>query len=71
MEWFGRSNKNFDFNMFSDSHFVIFAIFLLIVSFIFLNRRKLKSEKWRKAEILTAISLIVIRNHLSHMDDCS
>ena len=60
MEWFGRSNKNYDFNMFSDSHFVILAIFLLIVSFIFLNRKKLKSEKWRKAEILAAISLIVI-----------
>ena len=60
MEWFGHSNKSFDFNMFSDSHFVILAIFLLITSFIFLNRNKLKSEKWRKAEILAAISLIVI-----------
>ena len=60
MEWFGRSNKSFDFDMFSDSHFVILAIFLLITLFISLNRNKLKSEKWRKTEILAAISLIVI-----------
>ncbi|MBB6446174.1 YwaF family protein [Bacillus benzoevorans] len=60
MEWFGRSSKGFDFEMFSGSHFVMLAIFLIIAVLIFLNREKLRSNKWRKAEIGVAISLIVI-----------
>jgi hypothetical integral membrane protein (TIGR02206 family) len=60
MEWFGRSSKSFEFDMFSGSHFVILAIFFIMTVIIFLNRKKLHSEKWRKAEIGAAISLILI-----------
>ena len=60
MDWFGRSSKSFDFAMFSGSHFVVLAIFLVMAVLIFLNRGKFQGEKWRKAEIGVAISLIVI-----------
>jgi hypothetical integral membrane protein (TIGR02206 family) len=60
MEWFGRSSKAFEFEMFSGSHFVILTIFFLITALIFLNRGKFQSDYWRKAEIGAAISLIVI-----------
>jgi hypothetical integral membrane protein (TIGR02206 family) len=66
MDWFGHSNRSFDFNMFSVSHFVILAIFILITVIIFLNRKKFNDEKWRKAEMGVAISLILfeIMNHV-------
>jgi hypothetical integral membrane protein (TIGR02206 family) len=66
MKWFGPSNKSFDFDMFSGSHFVILAIFILITVIIFLYRKKLRDEKWRKAEIEVAISLILFEmtNHV-------
>jgi hypothetical integral membrane protein (TIGR02206 family) len=66
MEWFGSDNRHFDFNMFSFSHFVILTIFMLIVVFIFLNRKVMNVEKWRKSEVGVAISLILfeIANHV-------
>ena len=66
MEWFGSDNRSYDFNMFSLSHFVILTIFMLIVVVIFLNRKKMNSENWRKSEVSIAISLILfeITNHL-------
>jgi hypothetical integral membrane protein (TIGR02206 family) len=66
MEWFGASNKTFDFDLFSGSHLVILTIFILIVIVIFLNRRILSDEKWRRTEIGVAISLILfeITNHV-------
>lgn len=66
MDWYGKDNKSFDFNMFSLSHFVILAIFILMAVVIFLNRKKLKGEKWRKTEVGVAISLILfeIANHV-------
>ena len=66
MEWFGASNKTFDFDLFSQSHLVILTIFILIVIVIFLNRRILSDEKWRRTEIGVAISLILfeITNHV-------
>ena len=65
MEWFSSDNRSYDFNMFSLSHFVILTIFMLIVVVIFLNRKKLNGENWRKGEVGMAISLILfeIRNH--------
>nr|WP_295974522.1 TIGR02206 family membrane protein [uncultured Bacillus sp.] len=60
MEWFGRSNRSFDFNLFSGSHFAVIAVFLIISVFIFLNRKNSTGENWRKAEIGAAISLITI-----------
>jgi hypothetical integral membrane protein (TIGR02206 family) len=60
MEWFSASNASYEFSMFSGSHIVILVIFLLISIFIFLNREKLKEEKWRRVEIGTAIFLILL-----------
>lgn len=60
MEWFGRSNKNYDFEMFSVSHFVIISILILVSLGIFLFRKKLKSELWRLIDIAIALSLILI-----------
>jgi hypothetical integral membrane protein (TIGR02206 family) len=57
---FGRSSKNFDFEMFSGSHLVIISILLLVSVSIFLNRNKLKDEKWRNTEIRVAITLIIM-----------
>ncbi|WP_226642424.1 TIGR02206 family membrane protein [Mesobacillus subterraneus] len=66
MEWFGHSNKGFNFDMFSLSHYVTLTIFFLVCSLIFIHRKKLSVERWRKAELGTALSLILIEitNHL-------
>ncbi len=59
MGWFGKDNRSFDFDMFSLSHFVVLALFIIITVFIFLNRNKWSSKKWRKNEVGIAISLIL------------
>lgn len=66
MEWFGRSNKSFDFVMFSASHFVILAIFVFISVVIFLYRKKLNDDNWKRAELGVTFSLILceIMNHI-------
>lgn len=60
MGWFGRSYKEYDFEMFSLSHFVIMGIFILIAIGIFLYKDKLAAGEWRKTELGSAISLIII-----------
>jgi hypothetical integral membrane protein (TIGR02206 family) len=60
MGCFGGSYKEFDFEMFSVSHFVIIAILFLVSIIIFIKRDTLKDKKWRKVEIGIGISLIVI-----------
>ncbi|MEH7305281.1 YwaF family protein [Neobacillus drentensis] len=57
---FGRSFKNYDFEMFSISHIVIIAILLLISVCLFLFRDKMKTTEWRRTEIGVAVSLIII-----------
>ncbi|HAQ06214.1 MAG TPA: TIGR02206 family membrane protein [Bacillus bacterium] len=66
MKWFGPSNKSFEFDMFSDSHFVILTIFITVSIAIFLYRKDLKKDCWRKVEIGFALSLIYteIMNHV-------
>lgn len=66
MDWFGLSNKSFDFDMFSRSHIIILVIFILITAVIFLYRKKLNGNKWRRTEIGVIFSLILfeITNHL-------
>ena len=59
-EWFGRSFKNYDFQMFSLSHFVVISIFILVSILIFLFKDKLKAEEWRYVEFGVAISLIIM-----------
>ena len=59
MEWFGLSKQSFDFKMFSSSHLMILVIFILISFVIFLKRKYLHHEKWRRTEIGIAISLIL------------
>ncbi|MCH6266215.1 MULTISPECIES: TIGR02206 family membrane protein [Neobacillus] len=61
MDWFGGSYKDFDFEMFSISHWMIIAILLAGSTAIFVNRRKFfDNNKWRKVEIGAAVSLILI-----------
>lgn len=60
MEWFGRSNKNYDFDMFSTSHFIVVAILVIVSVCIYLFRDSLKNKKMRRVEIGFAISLIII-----------
>lgn len=60
MGWFGGSNKQFDFEMFSISHFVIIALLFIGSVLIYINRDKLKDKKWRKAEVAVGISLFII-----------
>jgi len=57
---FGRSFTNYDFEMFSISHFVIISILILGALFIFLKRDQLKSSQTKRTEIGIAISLIII-----------
>ncbi|HWO96431.1 MAG TPA: TIGR02206 family membrane protein [Bacillus sp. (in: firmicutes)] len=59
MDWFGLSNKTFDFQMFSGSHFVVMAIFLFNTLVIFLKRKTFNNQKWRRAEIAVALFLIL------------
>ncbi|NHC18911.1 TIGR02206 family membrane protein [Bacillus sp. MM2020_4] len=58
--WFARSYKNYDFEMYSVSHFVIISICILGSALLFIYRDKLKTEKWRVTEIGIAISLLLI-----------
>lgn len=60
MGWFGGNYKEFDFEMFSVSHFVIIALLFLVSIFIYLKRDLFKIEKWRNAEIGIGVSLLVI-----------
>lgn len=62
MGWFGGSYKEYDFEMFSVSHFVIIAILFVVSTAIFIFREKLKVENWRRTEIGIAISLILIES---------
>lgn len=66
MEWLSHSNRAFEFHMFSYSHIVILAVFSLVNTVIFIYRNKLGNEKWRKNELVAALSLILIEiaNHL-------
>ncbi|MBN8200988.1 TIGR02206 family membrane protein [Bacillus sp. NTK034] len=66
MEWFGKSHKSFHFEMFSASHLVTLAIFFFVSSAIFLFRKKLNGDGWRRLEVESAISLIFaeILNHV-------
>jgi hypothetical integral membrane protein (TIGR02206 family) len=60
MDWFGGSYKQFYFEMFSVSHFAIIALLFLGSVLIYIGREKLKDKKWRKAEVIVGISLLVI-----------
>ena len=60
MGWFGRSYKNYDFSMFSISHFVIISILILGSATIFIYRKKMNTKKFRYFEFVVALSLVVI-----------
>jgi hypothetical integral membrane protein (TIGR02206 family) len=57
--WFGGSYKEYDFEMFSVSHFVIIALLFVISVGVFLKKEQLKQGNCRKIEIAAAISLII------------
>lgn len=60
MEWFGGSYQEFDFQMFSISHFIIITILLVGAFCIYLFRNHLLIQNWRIAEIAIAASLSII-----------
>ncbi|GHH96662.1 YwaF family protein [Neobacillus kokaensis] len=60
MEWFGGSNKNYQFEMFSDSHFAILALLLIVSIGIFLLKKKLGAINLQAAEIGLSASLIML-----------
>jgi hypothetical integral membrane protein (TIGR02206 family) len=60
MGWFGGNVKEYDFEMFSVSHFVIIALLILGSILIFINRDKFKDKNWRRAEAGVGVSLIMI-----------
>ncbi|MGJ7922076.1 YwaF family protein [Neobacillus sp. LXY-4] len=60
MEWFDRSYVHFPFKMYSGSHLTIMTIFILVSIGIYLIRDKLNDTIWRKVEVGTALSLIVV-----------
>ncbi|MGJ7919733.1 YwaF family protein [Neobacillus sp. LXY-4] len=59
MEWFGRSYQNYDFEMFSASHFIIIALLLIGGFTLYYYRNRLILQNGRKSEIGIAISLIL------------
>ncbi|MEH7177081.1 YwaF family protein [Neobacillus vireti] len=62
MGWFGGNYEEYDFEMFSFSHFVIIAILVIVSIVIYKFREKLKIYKWRRAEIGLALSLILLES---------
>jgi hypothetical integral membrane protein (TIGR02206 family) len=58
--WFGGISKEYEFEMFSVSHFIIIALLFLGSVFIFIKSDTLKAVKWRKAEVAVGISLFLI-----------
>jgi hypothetical integral membrane protein (TIGR02206 family) len=60
MTWFGGNFAEYDFEMFSVSHFIIIALLFLASILMFVKRDKLKDVKRRKAEVGVGISLIII-----------
>ncbi|MFC4408974.1 TIGR02206 family membrane protein [Chungangia koreensis] len=58
MEWFGRSYQSLPFSMFSISHLVMLSLFIIITMMMVVYRRNILPDKWGKAEIGLAISLI-------------
>nr|WP_263327846.1 TIGR02206 family membrane protein [Neobacillus sp. Marseille-Q6967] len=62
MGWFGGSYEEYNFEMFTISHFVIIAFLFLVIAVIYLNREKMKNPKWRRIEIAFAVSLLVIES---------
>jgi hypothetical integral membrane protein (TIGR02206 family) len=60
MGWFGGSYKNYDFEMFSPSHFIIIALLLVVGFAIYFYRYSIKKQNWRIAEIVIAISLAIM-----------
>jgi hypothetical integral membrane protein (TIGR02206 family) len=60
LKWFSGSNKEYDFHMFSASHFIILSIVIFVAVYMFIYRDKFKDKQWRKAEIGVAFSLILI-----------
>lgn len=62
MTWFGGSNQEFNFAMFSISHFVIIMLLFLVSIVIFRKREKMKHETWRKIEVGIAVSLILMES---------
>jgi hypothetical integral membrane protein (TIGR02206 family) len=60
MEWFGRSTNPYPFEIFSVSHFMVMAIFVIFTICLYFFREKIKSFNLRRFEIAAAIILALI-----------
>ncbi|WP_046175852.1 YwaF family protein [Domibacillus indicus] len=60
MGWFGGSYQEYDFNMFSGSHFTVVALVFAAIIGLYASRRHLGRYIGRKAEIGTAFFLLLI-----------
>ncbi|OLN24263.1 hypothetical protein BTO30_00195 [Domibacillus antri] len=60
MSLFGRSYEEYDFNMFSVSHFSVLVLLAVIVCGLYIYRDRLNSSRFRQAEIGTAVFLLAI-----------
>jgi len=59
MKWLDTYNERYIiFEMFSTSHTIVLLLFLFGIFMIYINRQKLKQQKWRPLEIGIAVSLL-------------
>ncbi|SFB07240.1 MULTISPECIES: TIGR02206 family membrane protein [unclassified Bacillus (in: firmicutes)] len=57
---FGRSYQDYDFEMFSVSHFAVITILLVVSIAMYFFRNRLKEKNLRKAEVGVALSLLAM-----------
>lgn len=60
MSWFGGSYGDYDFTMFSASHFTVLAILIMLVVCLYIFKEQLKSSNWRKPELGIAVFLLLL-----------
>lgn len=59
MEWFGRSYRNYDFEIFSISHFIIIGLLIIGCILLYFYREQLRNSQFRICEVIIAFSLMV------------
>ncbi|WP_203362529.1 TIGR02206 family membrane protein [Bacillus sp. REN10] len=60
MDWFGGSNEQFPFHMFSASHITILFILVSIIIFMYVFRNQLQALELNYAEISVALFLLTL-----------
>jgi hypothetical integral membrane protein (TIGR02206 family) len=62
MSWFGGSHEEYDFSMFSVSHFVVLTILFTCVCGLYFFKERMQSPRFRKAEIGAAVFLALLES---------